>query len=446
MIKFFRKTPLIILALILVPLFSYADENINVTIWQEKSYLNNLGKNSEILIKAKIKNLPKDYSMTSFSLNFGTGNAIQIKNVTCDSKPTKNSFANNVLKVEFPTPKKNDENFTIYISYAEQYKKINHFLREEAILIPSFAAGANARVVIDFPGNMESATLNNNITKSDNSFIYQNIVPSNGVTEIIKLTPSQSSWKVTSKVTLKSNQALKGATVELPDYFFHAKQKVENRGLFASVLPKSNKKEGNKYILKFDSDKTETVIEHRATITTGKNVRKQPQLKLSEYLNYDIKDRELLNNVLQNIKRSPNYKGLPLYAQIGIFTHNFIKYDKSYIGKIPSVRLILENPIGVCTEYANLFNALARAAGIPSLVVNGMACGKPEECEGHAWNMIYYNNQWLEVDATWNLMSGVVSSSHVYFSDNDEQSIGITYPGDGRVVDLDVSSEMKNIN
>jgi hypothetical protein len=57
--------------------------------------------------------------------------------------------------------------------------------------------------------------------------------------------------------------------------------------------------------------------------------------------------------------------------------------------------------------------------------------------------MIYYNNQWLEVDPTWNLMSGIVSSSHVYFSNEDQSSVGTQYPGDGREVRLELDMELK---
>ncbi|MES2677866.1 MAG: transglutaminase domain-containing protein [Pseudomonadota bacterium] len=69
------------------------------------------------------------------------------------------------------------------------------------------------------------------------------------------------------------------------------------------------------------------------------------------------------------------------------------------------------------TKYARLFTALTRLAEIFTITVEGIACGEYDHCQGHSWNMIYYNNQWLEVDPIWDLMSGIVSSSHVYMSD-----------------------------
>lgn len=252
----------------LLPLNSFADSNLAITTWQEKSYINSSGKNSEILLKARVQNLPDGYNMTSFTFGFGSENKIEIKNAAFDSKQIKYDFVNNNLIVTFPESKKNGDQFSLYISYLERYKKINPYLREEAILIPPFAAGANAKVAIEFPNDMESATLNLKVTQNGNSFIYQNNrVPSDGVTEIIKLTPAQSVWNVTSRVKLNSNQELRGVTVELPDYFIHPRQKTENRTLLASTLPASNVKEGDKYILKYDSDQKQVIIEHRATIT-----------------------------------------------------------------------------------------------------------------------------------------------------------------------------------
>ncbi len=423
-----------------------ADDNVAVNSWQEKSYLNSIGKSAEILIKARIQNLPKNYVMTSFGIDFGSDNKIDIKNVTCDGVQIKFEFVNNALKVDFAKQKVNGEDFSLYISYNEKYKNIHKYLRQEAILIPPFAAGAQAKVTIEFPWYLESATLNYNITKVGNSFVYQNKVPSSGVMEMIKLTPAQSAWSALAKTKVKSNAALQDVTIEIPNYFNHPRQKVENRGLLASVSPTKTTKENNRYLLKFNSERKDILIENRANIFTGKSYGKLVNFNPGEYLKYNQEDRELLEHILFKIRQSPKYAAFPLYAKIGTFVYDFIKYDRAFVGKRPSLRQILSNPVGVCTEYAKLFNELARVAGIPSMILSGVACGEYNSCEGHVWNMIYYNNQWLEVDPTWNLMSGIVSSSHVFFSNEDQSSVGTLYPGDGRVVNLDLDVELKPLN
>ena len=41
--------------------------------------------------------------------------------------------------------------------------------------------------------------------------------------------------------------------------------------------------------------------------------------------------------------------------------------------------------------------------------------------------MIYLNGRWVDVDATWDLMSGVVSSSHVYFNESGKGDVAVQY-------------------
>jgi transglutaminase-like putative cysteine protease len=59
---------------------------------------------------------------------------------------------------------------------------------------------------------------------------------------------------------------------------------------------------------------------------------------------------------------------------------------------------------GACTEYAQLFTALARAAGIPARQVSGLAYegDGTQTFRGHAWNEVVLDGQWVPVDPAWN--------------------------------------------
>jgi hypothetical protein len=48
------------------------------------------------------------------------------------------------------------------------------------------------------------------------------------------------------------------------------------------------------------------------------------------------------------------------------------------------------------------------------------------------------------VDPTWDLMSGVVSSSHIYFNDYEKGGVKIQYFEDGIKVESNVDFEMAN--
>jgi hypothetical protein len=437
--------PFAFLVFLLLPLTSQASQNLKVVSWQENTVLNSTGKIAEVLIHAEVKNLGKNQVMTSFSISFDPSRNIKITDVICDGKPAQFSFENKSLNIKFAKAKNNNDPFLVYFAYDETYSKINKFLRQEMIEIPAFAAGAKSKVILNFPGYFESATLNPNITKNNNSFVYSNLVPAEGVQEIIKLTPSQSSWDVAIKANISSAKGLKNATVFMPIFFQNGGQTVENISIKSSTEPLDLKSDKAFNILKYKTQNLSIVLENKARITIGKNNRTPINRNPSNYLEVSKHEKELLLPIIENIKNSSEYENLPLYAKIGKFVHKLIRYDINYIGKLPSITEILQNPVGVCSEYSLLYNSLARVANIPSINVEGAACGEYDKCMGHAWNMIYHDGRWIDVDPTWDLMSGIVSSSHVYFNDNGSGAISIEYFDTKDSVNSAMDFEMINI-
>lgn len=431
--------PLILAFFLIITCPAYALSNVTISNWEEETLLTQYGKITQSLISGRINNLSPKQAMTSFAISFDSRRHMTITQVAIDHKATSFSFKNNVLNIKFPLFKRNNDNLDILIKYEENYDEISQYLRQEIIAIPPFAAGATAKVSIKFPGFLESATLNPNLYKSGNYFIYHNIVPADGVREMIKLTPAQNIWDVAIKVKIQSNKELENVVVTLPNYFENGGQKVQNIISKATVTPTDWSKDAKGRQFQFSTDQKNLTIHSNATITTGLRNKTTINRNPQHYLFYSKEDEQLLQPILDKIKRNAKYSALPLYAQIGSFVHQFINYDARYIGKLPNIRQIISDKKGVCTEYASLFTTLARMAKIPALTVNGAACGEYQQCQGHAWNMIYYKDQWIEVDPTWDLMSGQVSSSHVYFSDDQEGTVGIKYYGSK---DMQVNSSM----
>ena len=73
-------------------------------------------------------------------------------------------------------------------------------------------------------------------------------------------------------------------------------------------------------------------------------------------------------------------------------------WNSYYRGIVPQKKAseALSSGTGVCQDYSRLFAAIARAAGIPTRIVIGTGDGEP-----HAWNRVYVNGKWLDVDVTW---------------------------------------------
>lgn len=433
-------------AILLFFLFSYSAfaGNIAITNWDENTHLNADGKSSSITVQGKVSGLSANEIITSFSIIFDPSRDMRIIQVICDSNFADYTFSGNALSVKFPKNKTNNSNFSLYFTYEEKYDKINKFLRQEAISIPSFAVGANAKVVINFPGYLESATLNPNVTKNGSSFIYQNIVPKDGVREVIKLTATQSVWDVALKIKVSAPQPLNKVIITMPTYFQNGGQKVENEIATSSITPLDQSITGELKTVKFDTSNKEILIKNKARISVGGVNRTLIKRNPNNYLSVTKDELTILTPILDQIRRDPKYQRLPLYAKIGAFVHDYIKYDLRYIGRLSGIREILQSRAGVCTEYARLFNTLARIALIPSLIVDGAACGEYQNCRGHAWNMIYYNGAWIDVDPTWDLMSGVVSSSHIYFNDYEKGGVGIQYFDGGVKVESNVDFDMTN--
>jgi transglutaminase-like putative cysteine protease len=148
---------------------------------------------------------------------------------------------------------------------------------------------------------------------------------------------------------------------------------------------------------------------------------------------------------LQKIIVDPEFDFMPLHAKIVSYVNKNIKYDLSYFGKLLNVEQILQTKSGVCSEFATLFNALARVAKIPSSIVHGYAFGEYEKFEPHAWNMIFIDNNWIFVDPTWNLSSGNVSSSHIYIKDNRKEELLLQFKGKGTDIKIDRDFEINEL-
>ncbi|WP_157279790.1 transglutaminase-like domain-containing protein [Paenibacillus swuensis] len=81
-----------------------------------------------------------------------------------------------------------------------------------------------------------------------------------------------------------------------------------------------------------------------------------------------------------------------------------IKYDtleaKTVSSKYtPEVDEIYKSSKGICYDFATLFAAMARSAGLPTKVVKGYHADAPATY--HAWNEVYIDNKWQTVDTTY---------------------------------------------
>ena len=100
--------------------------------------------------------------------------------------------------------------------------------------------------------------------------------------------------------------------------------------------------------------------------------------------------------------------------------------EPSYSTRPLTVLDLVQTRKGACTEYAKLYTALARAAGVPTREVAGLVyMGDDERAFGlHAWNEVVLNGQWLPVDATADQTE--LDPTHICFGSTvDEQGTNV---------------------
>ena len=84
-----------------------------------------------------------------------------------------------------------------------------------------------------------------------------------------------------------------------------------------------------------------------------------------------------------------------------------------------SVIAALESGQGECTDFADLFTTLVRAAGFPARTVYGLAYADATAPAFmfHAWSEVYVEGAWLAVDPTWDQLR--VDASHVPLTESE---------------------------
>lgn len=79
-----------------------------------------------------------------------------------------------------------------------------------------------------------------------------------------------------------------------------------------------------------------------------------------------------------------------------------IKYTPGSTSTTTIAVQAFDGKVGVCQDFAHLFIALARQAGIPARYANGLFVG---EGASHAWAEVYIDGMWIGIDPTHNRLT-----------------------------------------
>ena len=126
---------------------------------------------------------------------------------------------------------------------------------------------------------------------------------------------------------------------------------------------------------------------------------------------YVDSDNEKIIATAKQLRGNSNYETA---RNILRYTHKTIRSPSRNSNNVNTVQLtaseLLENPVGVCGDYAILMTALLRAEGIPARMINGLileiyrlnkASDWNHRGTAHAWVEFYADGKWHFADPTW---------------------------------------------
>ena len=110
-----------------------------------------------------------------------------------------------------------------------------------------------------------------------------------------------------------------------------------------------------------------------------------------------------------NLERTATRESI---QQLVTFLYEYLAYED--IDFISTIAQTIERKTGDCTEFADVFDAVAAHLGWRSRIRTGLAYDSPTQTfRVHSWNEVVVNDQWLTADASWGQFPA--DASHVPF-------------------------------
>ena len=331
-----------------------------------------------------------------------------------------------MVKIHNFTLSENEEiNINIKVSSTRE-NKINLYSKEQ-INIWKGAYNAKANISIIFLDNIICCSMANGLFKYSNSidkFYYNGLIPENGLKEIAMVTQKKTKIKITQELTSKRIKIKNNETkfnADLEDFFKknynieHQSLSIYKDGIFQGIINTPFNK-CPKTKININNVKEEVKLIHEIIIENEYNkIFHIPE----KYLSQEISNQErkffypIAIDILINSKEK-----LPIPIIIGKWVYKNIIYTKEYSKKILTAKEIYNERKGVCDHKTILYNTLLLSLGIPSIYASGFVIDGNNKNNNidptHAWSIIYYKKEWINIDVTWNILSGKLPISHIF--------------------------------
>lgn len=132
---------------------------------------------------------------------------------------------------------------------------------------------------------------------------------------------------------------------------------------------------------------------------------------------WDIQSAELADDICEGCETDEEKVQAIYQWVIDNFEYDFDVKEYPLVPQCSRIRQTIRTRQGVCFDFAHLFSAFCRSQGIPCCIVIGNP--RYPNNEGHAWNRVYYNGSWWNVDVT----------ADIYRVTTNRKPVGFFAPG-----------------
>lgn len=189
----------------------------------------------------------------------------------------------------------------------------------------------------------------------------------------------------------------------------------------------------NQYIFNYkDLQTNKTTIKFKLKVensTSGyKSIEKKELItKVPE------EDKQFFKDLSDKIIKE-DQTNIPIYKKLGKWVYNYLKYDLNFFGKVYTAKEIYNNKSGICKHFTLLYNTLLVSQGIDAISITGYALDITEDNvmkeneinkaipnepntlsnSRHNWTLAKINEEWIPLDATWNILDKNVPITHIF--------------------------------
>ena len=352
-----------------------------------------------------------------FNLNYN----IEIIKVEMNHKEIKPNFSSHRLIFNFKLS--NEETLPIRIIYKEIPINFKKYYNKILIGLPGILYGRKAYYTLIISEDLVVCKIENNFLKDkgNGKYIWEGVVPFQGITTLISITLKKFKWKIMRKINFFNESGIKNVHIITPQFCKGGNNKILSYNIRNNSIDKIDGKnlisKGDKIDSKYNNvDSSYGFLIFDIVLENFSNLEWECSKEIIIPKDEEENQIKLSTTAITIIEDDKSDD--PIYIKIGKWVYNNIKYKLSLKEKKLKAIEILENKEGVCQHFTILYNALLNSIGIPAIYVNGYNL-KQEVNKliptSHSWSIINNNGKWIGIDATWGLFNGILPINHIFF-------------------------------